>query len=383
MRTIADVGDGLESLPVHASSDRYHSVDTWRGIACVMIVLAHSANYTQGLNDPSTPMLIRCIFFLKNQMWVGVPIFFVISGYCITASIAAKDFDHFDIKTYMLRRFKRIFPPYWAMLGIIAVMTLLERIFGGNYLEQNGNNPIIPPWWRDWSQIFGNITLTEEWRYHVFGANRGMILGVAWTLCYEEQFYLILGVLASLGRKYWWVCVLILTLLTIPFFGLPSVRGFFFDGYWLLFSWGFYTYFAIKSKYPLFYTYCMFFVLLCFAIFQLSLIGGFVSNVVQSSLLIGTIFGLLLIILNPYDSTIHSMKISRIFNWFGERCYSLYLVHFPIVSVISYQFSVKLGFCDPLSAICLVLPCCFIASVVAAQFFHVAIERRFLGRKYT
>ena len=48
-----------------------------------------------------------------------------------------------------------------------------------------------PPRSLDWRQWVGNLTLTETWRPHVWGPERNVYTGVAWSLCFEEQFYLI------------------------------------------------------------------------------------------------------------------------------------------------------------------------------------------------
>ena len=43
----------------------------------------------------------------------------------------------------------------------------------------------------DWRQWLGNLTLTETWRAHFWGPPRNVYTSVAWSLCFEEQFYLI------------------------------------------------------------------------------------------------------------------------------------------------------------------------------------------------
>ena len=49
-------------------------------------------------------------------MWAGVPIFFVISGYCISATADSARRKGLPARTYFWRRFRRIFPPYWIFL---------------------------------------------------------------------------------------------------------------------------------------------------------------------------------------------------------------------------------------------------------------------------
>jgi len=362
---------------------RYCSLDTWRGIACVMIVVFHSGPYAyESLNEP-LPDLASWFVYIAKQMWIGVPLFFVISGYCISASVDSFAPGEFNFRSYMLRRIRRIFPPYWAMLAIVVLLSILERLLQSNFLVENGVNPMIPPWWRSFWQLAGNVTLTEEWRHHLIGNQRGMILGIAWTLCYEEQFYLIIGVLASIAiGKRLLILLGLLTLLTLPFFGDLRFNGFFFDGYWLIFAWGCFTYFAIKLRFSKMTTFCWMILLVEIALYYSTYLGPFRAvNDLSTSLLVASLFGGLLVFLEPYDSWIQSTKLSSVFNWFGKRCYSLYLVHFPIVSVISYQFYHRLGLQTPAHTMILTMPICFIVSAISANCFHVSIERRFLYKK--
>src|SRR6185503_13603069 len=67
---------------------RYLSLDFWRGVACLCIVVFHACFYV------ATPELLKRVtahggsfaewaMAGSTWLWVGVPIFFVISGYCI------------------------------------------------------------------------------------------------------------------------------------------------------------------------------------------------------------------------------------------------------------------------------------------------------------
>src|SRR5438128_7492185 len=102
-------------------SPRYRSLDTWRGAACLMIVLIHAAN---GLDleelraSPQTGWASSLVAFLLSRMGVGVTIFFVISGYCISATADSNRRSGAGCGQYFVRRIRRIFPPYWAILLI-------------------------------------------------------------------------------------------------------------------------------------------------------------------------------------------------------------------------------------------------------------------------
>jgi len=70
---------------------RYLSLDFWRGVACLMIVVFHASFYV------ATPEHLKRVKASGGSvadwlmagvtwLWAGVPFFFVISGYCVSAT---------------------------------------------------------------------------------------------------------------------------------------------------------------------------------------------------------------------------------------------------------------------------------------------------------
>ena len=102
------------------TNPRYNSLDFWRGTACLFIVVLHAAFFAKvGLTDAEMHKhhLAAMVFNLINHwMWVGVPMFFVISGYCIAATADSSRRKSHPTANYFKRRLKRIFPPYWVVL---------------------------------------------------------------------------------------------------------------------------------------------------------------------------------------------------------------------------------------------------------------------------
>src|SRR5438046_10643777 len=88
------------------------------------------------------------------------------------------------------RRFWRIYPPYWfALVGFGALLLGLDAAGLGRFYRGPLAVVLDPPGALDWRQWLGNLTLTETWRAHVWGPPRNVFTGVAWSLCFEEQFY--------------------------------------------------------------------------------------------------------------------------------------------------------------------------------------------------
>jgi peptidoglycan/LPS O-acetylase OafA/YrhL len=99
---------------------RYESLDFWRGVACLMVIVFH-ATMNCHETDTGTDLAHR-IIDLTSYFWMGVPMFFVISGYCIAATADSSRRKQLGTIEYFRRRFRRIFPPYWAFAVISLII---------------------------------------------------------------------------------------------------------------------------------------------------------------------------------------------------------------------------------------------------------------------
>jgi len=90
------MGEALVELPVKSASpsvwsERYDMLDGWRGLAAFVVLLHHVSPIRLGAE--------------------AVILFFVISGYCITAAAEAALRKGMGFRQFMLRRVRRIYPP--------------------------------------------------------------------------------------------------------------------------------------------------------------------------------------------------------------------------------------------------------------------------------
>ncbi len=388
-----------QDLPAPAlpRSPRYASLDLWRGVACLLVILYHSTtlapstpratNLLEAATDPAYHItgLFSFLVAVTNTLWIGVPMFYVISGYCISAAVDAARRRNSTVGQYFFRRFRRIYPPFWALCGVAALgVVSLEYFIPGIY---SGNvHPIHNPAGLSLPQWLGNLTLTETWRYHLAGGPALFFMGHAWTLCYEEQFYAISGLVLALAPQRFFTMSVLISIATVlcmhllPRFGL-DIDGFFFAGYWLMFAAGVLVYYQTNYAGPGQRW-------LCYAVLLLGILyaGRHPSELVIAlrspsmniSLLTSFLFAGLLCLLRRHDQIMTSARIFKPLIFCGVMCYSMYLVHWPIVRGLIGALYL-LGIRSDRAIILTAIPLSLALAIPAAWLFHVTVERRFLN----
>ena len=143
-------------------------LDGVRALAILAVMLVHSADRL------GTP-IARSAF---RYGWVGVDLFFVLSGFLITGILLkARGTEHF-FRNFYARRILRVWPLYYVVLAIgFAIVPSILRHFG---LPSQGNDgrPFI---------IYA-LFLQNLWHSSI---PMGSALSVTWSLAIEEQFYFI------------------------------------------------------------------------------------------------------------------------------------------------------------------------------------------------
>jgi peptidoglycan/LPS O-acetylase OafA/YrhL len=131
--------------------------------------------------------------YLKGG-FVGVDIFFVISGYLIS-SIILKNLENnnFCLYEFYARRIKRIFPSLLLVLSFCVllgwfVLTDVEYIQLGKHIKAS-------------TLFYTNFTLAKEAGYFDLASIAKPLLHL-WSLAVEEQFYIFWPLLLYFGRKY-------------------------------------------------------------------------------------------------------------------------------------------------------------------------------------
>jgi peptidoglycan/LPS O-acetylase OafA/YrhL len=356
---------------------RYESLDFWRGTACLLVIMYHSVLVYLGTSTAGSTSTFRPILQFMGTLWVGVPLFFVISGYCIAATGDTSRWRAAGIRSYFVRRFRRIYPPLWIVIcATVGFFLVVDVVLAPGLLTDQPWAQLRPWWYSPW-QWLGNLTLTETWRYHVGGGQRAHFPGQAWTLCYEEQFYAVVGALL-LARRHFFRGVAAVTAGTLAMMLLAwavnwDIEGFFFDGNWLMFAAGVFVYYVSNYRSPREQLYGGAFLLACATLAGNSLVNG--AGVAFA-------FAAALLALKPVDRTFASLIVARPIMFCGQMCYSLYLVHQILAKAVS-ESMVRAGATSAVATLFVTVPLSLAVCIAAGWIFHRTVERRFMNQPRT
>lgn len=245
--------------------------------------------------------------------FIGVDIFFVLSGFVITLSLLD---EQISFKRFYLRRFFRIIPP---IIPVLIVAIVAGRL----------GHPIA-----SWLDIIAAGASFLNW-VRAFDLTTGMGLAHFWSLSIEEQFYLLwpICLFVLLRKADWIIPALAAAILVLTF--------------WQLYLWHesqnvvrIYNGLDTRASQLLLGCLLAFFprrgpgkaLPIVVAIFVLALFTLPVGSAFYMSFGIVTVglLAMLLIAACAWSRTpIHSLLELQIVQWAGKRSYALYLWHFP------------------------------------------------------
>ena len=139
----------------------YPALDGLRGIAILLVVFYHNFGF------------IDYFFF----GWLGVDLFFVLSGFLITDILLRTLNDKHYLRNFYVRRVLRIFPLYYLCLVFFLIIVPAFNI------------PLDVQYYVD-NQVW-LWTYLQNWPYIFIDAGSTNTLHHLWSLAVEEQFYLI------------------------------------------------------------------------------------------------------------------------------------------------------------------------------------------------
>jgi peptidoglycan/LPS O-acetylase OafA/YrhL len=151
---------------------RFLFVDGLRGIAALAVVLVH---FREAVNETAGDWIWPVLEKLLSYGYLGVDVFFVISGFVISFSVRNAEHTPGFLFRFGVRRSIRLDPPYW-----LTIFLELLAIKLGLMLFPSLGTPFP-----SMEKILAHFVYAQE----LLGY--GSIVQIFWTLCYEVQFYLV------------------------------------------------------------------------------------------------------------------------------------------------------------------------------------------------
>lgn len=159
----------------NSGTNRYVAIDALRGIAALCVVWHHSAElFIKVPSLASKGTYMSDLFAQLDLGRMGIICFFLISGFVIPNSL--KKHHQQPIRTFVRRRFYRLFPVYW--LSLVTMVAFIYWTKGGF----------------DVSSFFANLTMIQGF------LGQPHIIGLYWTLQVELVFYLLCVLLFYINK---------------------------------------------------------------------------------------------------------------------------------------------------------------------------------------
>src|SRR4030095_11127987 len=151
----------------------YPALDGLRGFAILGVLLQHNFSFLP----------------IPKYGWVGVDLFFVLSGFLIT-EILLKTKEHKNyLPNFYIRRILRIFPLYYGSLILFFALGPLVSQFKDQYSYYSANQGMLWAYLQNWLYI-AKPRLDDHTVFSHF-----------WSLSVEEQFYLVWPLLVLACNK--------------------------------------------------------------------------------------------------------------------------------------------------------------------------------------
>ncbi|HUD23587.1 MAG TPA: acyltransferase [Acidobacteriaceae bacterium] len=368
---------GILSPPDHTTefspppATPYHSpllkrempgLDALRGVAVLSVVLYHGLHWWLPPSISISPGA-RLLSLIASPGWLGVNLFFVLSGFLITGILLDTRTRPNYWKSFYTRRVLRILPLYLVILLILRFYSGVSWIY---------------------------FVLCLFYMANFASARFGLGYGPLWSLAVEEQFYLVWPFLVRRLRPRWLAIVCLGSLFLSPLLRYLSVSrivpmGNPYSATWLVtdnLAAG--ALIAILLRTPLATLSRVRSLTLGVGLLSMALlIGGFRLHIMNKTTALGAafqpepfilLFSALLLLSLQYGNHPRIFRLTRPLRFYGYISYGLYLFHVLGFSVYQDLFS---DFNHPLPVLTAGLLLLRLCGVLAAVTVFCFLSRRY------
>jgi peptidoglycan/LPS O-acetylase OafA/YrhL len=340
---------------------RFNEIDLLRFLAAMAVLLFHYTfrGYAADDLNPVAYPLLGSVF---KYGYLGVELFFMISGYVVLMSSYNK-----TLRQFFVSRFVRLYPAFWAACTIDYVFTYLLGPPSGTIFWKGTFKASI-------KLFLANMTMLQ----HFLGVPD--IDGVYWTLTYELVFYAIIAVLLVTRLISWLPLLLTLAIGYLLFasfllYWVPS-RAIHLPSYVSFFMAGMVLYLIQKKRGNLWLLYGLLTALLVLSVQDVSRHAAFLTIYYKTPFLNSVVGGIVCLFYIILLLIVQRKLVLAHRNWIslaGAITYPLYLVHQNLGYILFQQLSGLLN-----DAVLLLTIVC--AMLLLAFLIHVLVERKYSTR---
>jgi peptidoglycan/LPS O-acetylase OafA/YrhL len=305
---------------ITSSGEYFAEIDGLRFIAIFSVVLFHITSTVKSYTVDSLQDNVILGGIYKNG-WQGVELFFVISGFIIGLPFAKHYFNgdrKVKLKSYFLRRVTRLEPPYFLALILFFFIQII-----GHQITFSHSFPSLLA-----SMIYSHNIIFNNQNY--------LIISVLWSLEVEIQFYILAIIFVRIFKlnKFYRRFFLLLLIAITPiahhyyFPSTPTIYTFlhfFFIGFLLV------DLYLDKStrNFPKLLSIIIGFISLVSVLYI-----NYKSNLLNEYIyIIGIFVFYYSVLINGFANKFFTNKYISVI---GGMCYTIYLIHAPIVSAFSH-----------------------------------------------
>jgi peptidoglycan/LPS O-acetylase OafA/YrhL len=143
---------------------RLRELDFLRGIAILLVLIRH----------------IHLFTFTTNTGWIGVDLFFVLSGFLVSGLLFKEyiKFGNINPKLFLIRRGFKIYPIYFLFYVLYLIPIIIRQDF-------------------DFTGFLGDMTFTQN-----YISGWGYAYPASWSLAVEEHFYFLFAFCLWMGLRF-------------------------------------------------------------------------------------------------------------------------------------------------------------------------------------